>query len=575
MPERINIIPLGGVGEIGRNMTVIEYAGKLIAIDCGMMFPERDMLGIDIVIPDFTFLRERRDDFLALFVTHGHEDHIGAISYLLRDLQGSPSPTNGVEAPDMLEAPAYRVPIYATPLTRGLIEVKLKEHRLLRDADLHTIAQDSRVALGPFAVEAFPVSHSIPDAVGYAVTTPAGLVIHTGEYKFDYTPRHGRPTDVQKLAEFGARGVLALLSDSTNADRPGHTPSEEVVTGTFDRIFATSPGRVIVATFASNISRVQQIIDAAYAHGREVGVVGRSMQDNSAMARELGYLTVPQGRLLRVDELDRLPDERVAIVCTGSQGEPTSALTRIANGEHRQVRIKPGDTVVLSATPIPGNEEMVYRTVNNLFRLGARVFYQSAPMPGGAVGLVHVSGHAAREEQKLMLSLTRPRYFVPIQGEYRHLVMHAELGEALGVPRERIFVLENGEVLALGEDGGEIVDEVPAVSVFVDGLGIGDIGQVVLRDRHHLAKDGFLVAIAVLDETGELVDTELVSRGFVYRPDAEELLDEARQVVIDSVGGQSHRIPEGVEEMIKITLGEFVYARTGRRPMILPVVMRT
>ena len=290
MPERINIIPLGGVGEIGRNMTVIEYAGKLIAIDCGMMFPERDMLGIDIVIPDFTFLRERRDDFLALFVTHGHEDHIGAISYLLRDLQGAPGATNGSDSPESPAMPAYRVPIYATPLTRGLIEVKLKEHRLLRDADLHTIAQDSRVTLGPFAVEAFPVSHSIPDAVGYAITTSAGLVIHTGEYKFDYTPRHGRPTDVQKLAEFGARGVLALLSDSTNADRPGHTPSEEVVTGTFDRIFATAPGRVIVATFASNISRVQQIIDAAYHYEREVGVVGRSMQDNSAMARELGYL---------------------------------------------------------------------------------------------------------------------------------------------------------------------------------------------------------------------------------------------------------------------------------------------
>ncbi len=552
MPENLRIIPLGGMGEVGRNMTVVEYAGRILVIDCGMGFPERDMLGIDLIIPDFSYLRERQDDIVALLVTHGHEDHIGAIPYLLKEM---------------------RPPIYATPLTRGLIEVKLKEHRLL-PADLRTISQDARLTLGPFQVEAIPVSHSIPDAVAYAVTTPAGLILHTGEYKFDYTPISGRGTDVQKLAEVGQRGVLALLSDSTNAERPGHTPSERVVTDTFERLFAAAPGRVIVATFASNISRVQQVVHVAARYGRDVGVVGRSMQDNTAMALDMGYLDVPQGRLLRMDELDRLPDNEVAIVCTGSQGEPTSALTRMANGEHRQVRIHTGDTVILSATPIPGNEELVYRTLNNLFRLGARVYYQSAPLPGGTMGLVHVSGHAAREEQKLMLSLTRPRFFVPIQGEYRHLALHAELGEEMGVSADNIFILDNGDVLELGEGGADVGDPVGAVPVFVDGLGIGDIGQVVLRDRHHLANDGFLVAIVVLDESGELVDVELVSRGFVYAPEAEGLLEEARQAVEDALSERAHRVTEGVEDMVRDTLAALVGSRTRRRPMILPVVMR-
>ena len=552
MSDTLRIVPLGGVGEIGRNMTAVEYEGEIILIDCGLMFPERDMLGIDIVIPDFTALRDQTENVLALLVTHGHEDHIGAIPYLLREL---PS-----------------VPVFATPLTRGLIEVKLKEHKLLQSANLRTLAQDARLTLGPFQVEVFPVSHSIPDAVGYALTTPAGLVVHTGEYKFDYRPASGRPTDVQKLAELGARGVLALLSDSTNAERPGYTPPEEVVTETFKRLFAAAEGRIIVATFASNISRVQQVIDVAAQFGREVGVVGRSMQDNSSMALEMGYLSVPQGRLQRVDELDRLPDERVVIVCTGSQGEPTSALTRMANGEHR-VKIRAGDTVILSATPIPGNEELVYRTVNNLFRLGAQVYYQSAPLPGGG-GLVHVSGHAAREEQKLMISLLKPRYFIPIQGEYRHLALHGAMAQTLGVPRENVFVLENGQVLELSEREGRVIDQVPAGYVFVDGVGIGEIGHVVLRDRHHLAQDGFLVAIAVLDEQGDLIDAQLVSRGFVYTKDAEELMEEARQAVIGAVGGHFHRVPEGVEEMVKAVLSEFVYARTRRRPMILPLVMK-
>ncbi len=550
--SQLRLIPLGGLGEIGRNMTALEYDGSIIAIDCGWMFPERDQLGIDGSIPDFTYLRDHADGVLALLVTHGHEDHIGAIPYLLRDLN---------------------IPVYATPLTRGLIEVKLKEHKLLASADLRTIPQNARLSLGPFQVEAFPVSHSIPDAVGYAVTTPAGLVVHTGEYKFDFTPTGDRRTDVQKLAEFGARGVLALLSDSTNAERSGLTPSEEAVVDTFDRIFASAPGRVIVATFASNISRVQQVVDVAYRHGREVGVVGRSMQDNTSMALDLGYLTVPQGRLLRIGELDKLDDAEVAIVCTGSQGEPTSALTRMANNEHAQVKIRSGDTVILSATPIPGNEELVYRTINNLFRLGASVYYQSGPLPGNA-GLVHVSGHAAREEQKLMISLVRPRYFVPIQGEYRHLILHAELGASLGIPRENIFILDNGDVLAMDESDAAVVEEVQADTVFVDGLGIGDIGQVVLRDRHHLAQDGFLVAIVALSETGELLEAQLVSRGFVYAPDSEALLEEARQALVTAISEHAHRVPEGVEDLVKTTLGGLLHSRTRRRPMILPVVMR-
>jgi ribonuclease J len=406
--EPLRIIPLSGVGEVGKNMTIIEYGDDAIAIDCGLMFPESDMLGIDLVIPDITYLLDNPGLLKAIFLTHGHEDHIGALPYIL---------------------PEIPVPLYATRLTQGLIEVKLKEAKLLDKVEINTITTSSVIELGPFTIEPFHVCHSIPDAVGFAIYTPQGLVIHTGEYKFDYTPADGLEPDIDRLRAYGDEGVLALLSDSTNAERPGHTPSEQIVGEAFEKIFNQATGRILVATFASNISRVQQVINVAMAHNRKLAVVGRSMVDNVKMALNLGYLTAPEDMIIHADDLDDYPDRQIAIVCTGTQGEPTSALVRMANQEHRQVKIRQGDTVILSATAIPGNEELAYRTLNNLFRLGADVIYQSL-MP------VHVSGHASQEEQKLMLELTRPRYFIPIQGEYRMLVLHGRLGEAVGIPRQ-------------------------------------------------------------------------------------------------------------------------------------------
>jgi ribonuclease J len=421
--------------------------------------------------------------------------------------------------------------------------------------------------LGPFRVEFFHVCHSIPDAIGIAVSTPLGLVIHTGEYKFDYTPVDGELTESGKLALFGERGVLVLLSDSTNAERFGYTHSEQEVSETFARIFVESKGRIIVSTFASNISRVQQVIDQALKYGRRVGVVGRSMVDNVRMALDLGYLHAPDDWLLRADELDDFPDSQIAIVCTGTQGEPTSALVRMANQEHRQINIHGGDTVVLSASAIPGNEELVHRTLNNLFRLGAKVYYHDI-LP------VHVSGHASREDQKLMISLTRPRYFIPIQGEYRHLVLHAEMAQGMGIPPENIFVVESGQVVEFDERGGRIADEqVPAGHVLVDGLGIGDIGEVVLRDRHLLAQDGFFIAVVAVDEqTGALLEgPDIVSRGFVYMKDSEELIEEAKERVIEALNGPQTR--DAITAKIKKVLAEFLYERTRRRPIILPVVL--
>lgn len=543
--DKLRIIPLGGAGEIGKNMTIIEYGDAIIAIDCGMMFPEWDMPGVDIVLPEFSYLLDNEDSLLGVIVTHGHEDHVGGLPYLLNQVN---------------------VPIYATPLTRGLIEVRLREHHLLEKADLRTVNTDEVLRLGPFRVEFFHVCHSIPDAIGIAVGTPLGIVIHTGEYKFDYTPVDGRLTEVGKLAMFGEEGVLALLSDSTNAERFGYTPSEQAVSETFARLFSKAEGRIIVSTFASNISRVQQVLDQAIKHGRRVGVVGRSMVDNVRMALELGYLRAPDNLLLRTDELEDYPDSQVAIVCTGTQGEPTSALVRMANQEHRQINIHEGDMVILSASAIPGNEEMVYRTLNNLFRLGAKVYYQEI-MP------VHVSGHASREDQKLMIGLTRPRYFIPIQGEYRHLVLHAEMGKELGIPPENIFVVVSGQVVEFDEQGGRIAEEqVPAGHVLVDGLGIGDIGEVVLRDRHLLSQDGFFLAVVVVDETGALVEgPDIVSRGFVYMKDSEMLIEEAKELVIEALDGPRAR--EAIASKIKEILGAFLYKQTRRRPMILPVVL--
>jgi len=544
--EPLRIIPLSGVGEVGKNMTLIEYGDDAIAVDCGLMFPENDMLGIDLVIPDVTYLLDNPGLLKAIFLTHGHEDHIGALPYIL---------------------PEIPVPLYATRLTQGLIEVRLREAKLLDKTKIVTITTDSVIEIGPFIIEPFHVCHSIPDAVGYAIYTPQGLVIHTGEYKFDYTPADGKLPDLDRLRAYGDEGVLALLSDSTNAERPGHTPSEKVVSDTFEQIFNQAKGRIIVATFASNISRVQQVINIAMAHNRKVAVVGRSMVDNVKMALNLGYLTAPEDMIIHMDDLEDYPDRSLAIVCTGTQGEPTSALVRMANQEHRQMRLRQGDTVILSATAIPGNEELVHRTLNNLFRLGADVIYQNL-MP------VHVSGHASQEEQKLMLQLTRPRYFIPIQGEYRMLVLHGRLGEAVGIAKQNIFVVENGQVIEFDEDGGFLSENVPSGQIMVDGLGVGDVGKVVLRDRHLLSRDGFVVVVIAIDEkTGGLADgPEIISRGFVYVRDSEDLLEEAKERVIELLeNGKIH--PDTAANIIRDNLSQFLYHRTRRNPMIFPVVL--
>lgn len=544
--KKLRVIPLGGVGEIGRNMTLLEYGENIIVIDCGIMFPESHMLGVDLVIPNTEYLVENKHIVRGIILTHGHEDHIGALPYVLPDV------------------PA---PMYATRLTRGLIEVKLEEAGLLGAADVHTVEPGNRMNIGPFRVEFFHVSHSIPGSVGVAIDTPLGLLVHTGEYKFDYTPVDGRLTDFQRLAEYGGRGVLCLLADSTNAEKPGYTRSERIVSETFERVFSRTRGRVIVSTFASNISRVQQVIDTALRHGRRIGVVGRSMINNFKMARELGYINISDRDTIPRKQLDRLPPDEVAIVCTGSQGEPFSALVRMSNRDHRWVTIRDGDTVILSATPIPGNEELVHATLNNLYRQGASVIYHQLEP-------VHVSGHASREELKMMIGLTQPKYFIPIQGEYRHLVLHSELAQELDIPKEDIFIIESGQIVEIDEGGARLAEQVPGNYVFVDGLGIGDVGQIVLRDRQHLARDGFFIVVATVDhETGDLLrEPDVVSRGFVFMRDAETLIEKTKDRVIEilSNGGGN---PEALNAKLREDLTRFLYEKTHRRPMILPVVL--
>jgi ribonuclease J len=541
----LKIIPLGGVGHIGKNMMVFEYDGRLLIVDCGLMFPESDMLGIDIVIPDMDYVFERKDQVRAIIITHGHEDHIGGLPYLVQQVQA---------------------PLYATRLTRGLIEVRLKEHHLLDGAELHTLTPEDVLDLPPFTVECFRVCHSIPDGVGLGITTPVGLVVHSGDFKFDQTPVDGRLTDFAKLAELGGRGVHVLLSDSTNSETDGQTPSERVVGDTFDRVFARAQGRIIVATFASNISRVQQVVDTARRYGRRVGIVGRSMINFAKRAAELGYLDLAPDEVLTAQQMNSLPPHKVAIACTGSQGEPTSALVRMALGEHRQVNIRPGDSVIVSATPIPGNEELVNRTLNNLFRAGAEVYHHERMQ-------VHVSGHASREEHKLMLNLTRPRFFVPIHGEYRHLVHHARMAEDVGIPADNIFVVEAGQVLEFGPDWGRTQGQVTEGHVMVDGLGVGDIGNIVLRDRRLLSKDGFVVVVVALDpESGEVIEgPDIITRGFVYIRESGDLIEEVASCVLEALEGGGPRAE--VSAKIRGSLAAFLYEQTKRRPMILPVVM--
>ncbi len=541
----LRVVPVGGFGEIGKNLLALEYDENILIIDAGLMFPESDMLGIDLVYPDITYLTDRADRVHAVILTHGHEDHIGALSYLLKYLD---------------------VPVYATALTRGLAEVKLREAGLLADSELHTITPDSVLEFGPFTVEFFHVCHSIPDAVGVAVGTPLGLVVHASDYKFDQHPVDGKLTDVERLRELGDRGVLLLLSDSTNADTEGFTPSEERVTEALHSIMQSARGRIILATFASNISRVQQTINAARLHGRRVGVIGRSMVNNVRMAIGLGYLDITQDELLSTAEMKGLPPEQVVIVCTGTQGEPSAVLARLASGEHPQLQVHPSDTVVLSATAIPGNEESVNRIIDDLFRLGADVIYQD-------LCDVHVSGHGSKDDHRLMLSLVRPKFFIPMHGEYRHLVLHARTAEAAGIPRENICIVESGQIVEVRPNGMALAEQINGGHVLVDGLGIGDIGAAVLRDRKHLSRDGFLVAmVAVNRTTGEVVgEPEILTRGFVYAAESDDLIEGARDriwSVLDSAGATS-----GARNKIRDALQQYCHARTGRRPLILPLVI--
>ena len=546
----VQLIFLGGLGEIGKNMLLLETEKEILVVDAGVMFPEEEMLGIDLVIPDMSYLFERRQKVRAVLLTHGHEDHIGALPYLLREL---------------------RVPVYGTRLTLGLVRARLSEHRLDFDPVLVEVKPGERHRPGSFDVEFIHLNHSIPGAVAIAAHTPAGIVLHVTDFKFDQTPIDGRPADYHRLAELGKQGVAVLLADSTNAERPGWTPSERTVGQALLEVFRRAPGRVLLATFATNVHRIQQAVDAAVATGRKVAVVGRSMENVVGIAQELDYLHIPPGTLIGVEEIGRHPADRLVILTTGSQGEPMSALSRMASGDHRQVSIVPGDTVVISAHPIPGNERLVGRTINLLFKLGANVIYE----PYEAI---HASGHASQEELKLLLNLVRPRYFVPVHGEYRMLVQHARLAREVGLPADRVLVVENGDVLELTPQRLARRGSVPAGQVFVDGLSVGDVGSIVLRDRRQLAQDGILVVVATVDaRSGELVaGPELVSRGFVYARESEALLEEARQQARAALLEVLHR--DGTEwgamkARVKESLGQFVYERLKRRPMILPIIV--
>ncbi|MBI1885534.1 MAG: ribonuclease J [Chloroflexi bacterium] len=547
MPEKLRVVPLGGLGEIGKNMMVLELANDLIVIDAGLMFPEEEMLGVDLVIPDVSYIVERRHKLRGIVITHGHEDHTGALPYVLSQL---------------------RAPIYCTRLTRGLIAVKLEEHGLLNDADLRVVQAGEKLKLGQFGVEFVRMTHSIPDSAGLAISTPVGTVFHTGDFKLDHTPVTGQPSDLSRIAELGKQGVLLLMSDSTYAEVPGYTPSERTVSEALDRIMADAPGRIIIATFASLISRIQQVLDAAAKHDRRVFVTGRSMLDNAEMALEQGYLSTTEDILAPLEKMKKVPPERLAILTTGAQGEPMSALVRMANRDHRHIEIQPGDTVLLSSSAIPGNEMLINRTIDNLYRLGAQVLYSR-------IANVHVRGHAAQEELKLILNLTKPRFFVPLHGEYRHLVMHGEIAKAMGVAEENVFVLEDGEMLELDGRRAEVVGRAGADFVYVDGLAVG-VDRVVLRDRRHLASDGILVIILTLDKhTGKPIGRpDVVSRGFIEAEMSDSLMQRAGDVVLDALGGAEHVSARGdANTRIHESLGRFLYDETGRRPMILPLTV--
>ena len=547
MAEKLRAIPLGGLGEVGKNMMSIEYGGDILVIDAGIMFPEADMLGIDYIIPDWEYLRDKQDRVKAIVITHGHEDHIGALSHFLRE---------------------FDVPVYATRLTRGLIEVKLRRDHLLDQATLHTFAPGDTIKAGPFTVEPYHVCHSIPDTVGLGITTPAGLIVHSGDFKFDHTPVDGWPTDYAKLAEFSGRGVLALLSDSTNADQPGNTPSEALLNDAFHQIMREAPGRVIVATFASLISRIQQVVDVAARQDRKIAIAGKSMVDNAKMASELGYLNIPDGMLVNLEEIRKLPPRQSVIMATGAQGEPMAVLGRLAFGRHPSLSIQEGDTVVLSSHTIPGNEEVIHGVINRLFQAGADVYYDP-------VAPVHVSGHASQEEQKLLINILKPRFFVPIHGELRHLEQHSKTARQVGIQPENIAVVENGYVLTFGKERLEIGKRVPGGYVFVDGSQVGEIGPAVMREREALGQSGFVTAVVSYSRSsGQLVGQPRIrTRGFVFTPEADDLLARAQDVIRSAVSEASGADSSEIEEKVELALSRFFYRETRRRPVVVTVAI--
>ena len=547
--QKLQIIPLGGLGEIGKNLTVVRCGDEIIVIDCGLMFPDDEMLGIDLVIPDITYLLENIDLVKAIVLTHGHEDHIGALPYVLRNLN---------------------VPGYGTKLTLGILEGRLKENNV-DSSSLVPVKPGDLIHIGCFKVGFVNVSHSIADAVALYIKTPLGTIVHTGDFKLDQTPVDGKVTDFHKFAELGDQGVLVMLADSTNAERPGHTLSEKTVGVAFDEAFRNIKDRIIIATFSSNVHRIQQVIDTAHKYNRKVAVLGRSMVNVSNISAELGYLNIPDGVLIDIDEINNYPPSNIVIITTGSQGEPMSALTRMSTSDHRKVGIVPGDTVIISATPIPGNEKLVSRTIDNLLKQGANVIYEKTSG-------IHVSGHASQEELKLIHNLVRPKFFIPVHGEYRHLRKHAMLAQDLGMPKENVFVAENGNIIEFTKEKGGIVGKVPSGIVLVDGLGVGDVGNIVLRDRRQLSQDGILIIVVTMDkEMGAVVaGPDIVSRGFVYVRESEELMEEAKEKVKMALEKcEDNNITEWavIKSNVRDALGRYLYERTRRRPMILPIIM--
>jgi len=546
--NKLQIIPLGGLGEIGKNMTVIRYNNKIILLDAGLAFPDEEMLGIDIVLPDYSYLIDNKNMIEGIIITHGHEDHIGALPYLLKEIN---------------------VPVYGTRLTIGLIEAKLQEAKMA-DAALNVVKPRDIIRLGVFRIEFINGSHSIPGAVGLAIHTPLGTIVHSGDFKLDHTPVSGEILDLYKFSELGNKGVLCLLSDSTNVERPGFTASERLVGENIEEAFYNAKGRIIFASFASNINRLQQAVSAAVKHKRKVAVVGRSMVNVVRIAGELGYLDIPEGSLIDVEKIMDYPESEMCILTTGSQGEPMSALSRMAMGEHRQITISEGDTVIVSASPIPGNEKAIARNIDQLLRLGAKVIYES-------VSGMHVSGHASEEELKLMLSMVKPKYFIPVHGEYRMLVKHAQLALLTGLVRENIFVAENGNVIEFTRNGARFGENVPAGRILIDGLGIGDVGNIVLRDRKQLSQEGILIAVATISRTSGtlMAGPDIVTRGFVYVRDSEEMINEVKQIVRETL---LHCQEEGIHQWsalknkIKEMVGKRLFEMTGRKPMIIPII---